>query len=96
MVKLKSVKALPDYQLHLIYTDGTEKKYDASWATKHLSDFFDQLLDPKYFQQVAVEGPGVVWPNGQSIGPRSLREGSIAIIENPAASNDSMSTRYAV
>ena len=71
---LKSVCALPEYLLHLFYENGEERIYYAAWTVRHLSDFFDQLIDIKYFAKVASDGYGVEWPNGQSICPEELQE----------------------
>ena len=81
---IKSVKAMPDYKLQLCYEDNREVIYDAKWTTEHLSDFFDQLIDPKYFAQVSTDGIGIEWPNGQSIGPYTLNEGGKSIVKEPA------------
>ena len=82
---LKSVCALPEYRLHLFYENGEERIYDAAWTVRHLSDFFDQLMDVQYFAKVASDGYGVEWPNGQSISPEELREHGELVV-NAAAS----------
>ena len=76
---IKSVKAMPEYHLHVCYEGGREIVVDAKWMTKHLSDFFDQLIDPEYFAEVRTDGIGLEWPNGQSLGPYTLEEKGIPI-----------------
>ena len=94
LTMLKSVSAMPEYRLHLCYENGEERIYDAAWATKHLSDFFDQHIDPQYFAKVASDGFGVEWPNGQSISPEELEEHGKLIVHASSAVAGPSKIRY--
>ena len=82
---IESVKAMPDYKLCLQYEGNRQVLYDAKWMTEHVSDFFDQLIDPQYFSQASTDGIGIEWPNGQSVGPYTLEEGGKTIAEEAGA-----------
>ena len=91
---IRSVKALPDYQLQIQYEDNRKILVNAKWMTEHLSDFFDQLIDPEYFAKVSTDGIGLEWPNGQSLGPYTLEERGKPIVE--ISNEDPPEIRYAV
>ncbi len=68
------VKAMDNYQLRLVFTNGEVRLYDCS----SLLDFgvFRELRNPAYFQKVQVEHGTVVWPHEQDICPDTLYEKS--------------------
>jgi len=68
--RVRSVSALPDYRLELVFTNGERGVYDCS----PLLDFgiFTELKDLSYFRQARVVDGTVAWPHGQDICPDTL------------------------
>ena len=68
--RVKSVKAVQDYKLDIIFENNEEKIFDCS----SLLDFgvFKELQDKNYFQQVQCKYGTVTWPNEQDICPDTL------------------------
>jgi hypothetical protein len=68
--RVKSVKALPDYKLSIIFSSNENKIYDCS----PLLNFgvFQELKDKRYFNQVKPKDGTVVWPHDQDICPDTL------------------------
>ena len=68
--RIKDAKALDDYLLDLIFTNGERGMYDC----KPLLDFgvFTELRDYSYFKMVRVAGGTVAWPHEQDICPDTL------------------------
>ena len=68
--RVKAVKARPDYQLELTFTNGEVGIYDC----RPLLTFgvFVELKDEPYFGQVYVVNGTVAWPHEQDICPDTL------------------------
>ena len=68
--RVKSVKAIQDYKLDIIFDSDEEKIFNCS----HLLDFgvFKELQDKSYFQQVQCKHGTVAWPHDQDICPDTL------------------------
>ena len=68
--RVSKVKALDDFRLELVFTNGEIGVYDC----EHLLDFgvFCELKDKLYFAQARVVDGTVVWPNEQDICPDTL------------------------
>lgn len=72
LLRVTEVQALPDYRLHLVFSDGTDREVDLPeelWGV-----MFEPLRDPEFFAQVRVDGESrtVVWPNGLGLDPEVL------------------------
>ena len=61
--KIKSVKALPGYQLLVKFTNKEKKKYDVKHLFKKIKEFKALSYTKGLFEQVKVDigGYGVVW-----------------------------------
>ena len=68
--RVKTVKAKPDYQLEITFTNGEVGLYDC----RPLLDFgvFVELKDEEYFRQVQMVNGTVAWPHEQDICPDTL------------------------
>jgi hypothetical protein len=61
--RVKTVEALDDYKLKLLFTNGDTKVFDvAPYLEKGI---FAELKDREYFQQVKVVSGAVEWPREQ-------------------------------
>lgn len=59
--------------LELIFSDGVKTEVDFSiWIDKY--PFFEPLKDGDYFQNFALDGWTVSWPNGADIAPETLHQ----------------------
>ena len=67
-----SVKAENDYILKVTFDNGETKSFDVKPYIK--GDWYGQLSDQAYFNQVKTDGFTVVWPDGQDICPDDLYE----------------------
>lgn len=72
--RVKAVRALSDYRLELVFTNGETGRYDC----RPLLDFgvFRELRDADYFRRARVEAGTVAWPNQQDICPDTLYQDS--------------------
>ncbi len=79
--RVKTVKAIDNYQLEIIFSNGEIGIYDCS----SLLDFgvFTELKDKAYFNQVRAAYGTVVWPHEQDICPDTLYLDSIKIKKSP-------------
>ena len=75
MIRIRSVTPLEDFNVKLIFTDGTERVVDL--APYLNGPVFEPLRrDPEIFQSVRVDDElgTIVWPNGADICPDVLYE----------------------
>jgi hypothetical protein len=68
--KLKSANPVKPLILKLEYDNGEMREIDMKQFC--ISDYFKQLEDWNYFQQVKIKGEVVAWPNDQDIAPETL------------------------
>lgn len=68
---VKCVKPLPDYKIYVEIEDGRKGIFDMRPYLKK-SDFFNELEDIYYFNQVSILLGAVTWPNEQDIAPETL------------------------
>ncbi len=68
--RVKSVSAIDNYKLKILFNNGEEGIYDCS----HLLHFgvFKELKDIVYFKQAKAWDGTVVWPHEQDICPDTL------------------------
>jgi hypothetical protein len=72
--RITSVRALPDYQVELTFTDGLRATVDLSrWIVGH-GGVFAPLNQEEFFRQVSVDSEAgtIVWPNGVDFCPDVL------------------------
>ncbi len=76
LIRIKSVQALNDFMVSLVFTDGTQKTIDLQPFLR--GPVFDSIRnDPQVFRSVTVDPRmgTVVWPNGADIDPDVLYHG---------------------
>ncbi len=67
---VKSVEALPDYQLKLLFANGETRIFDVRpYLDKGI---FRQLREETYFRQVRTAFGSVQWPNEQDFSHDTL------------------------
>jgi hypothetical protein len=74
---VKDVKPLPNYELHLLFEDGTEKIFDVKPYLD--TGLFAELKEEKLFNTVHKQFDTVEWNNGVDICPEVLYEESRTI-----------------
>jgi Protein of unknown function (DUF2442)/Domain of unknown function (DUF4160) len=74
LVDISGVEVIGTYRLRLAFADGTVGKVD--FGGREWRGVFEQLRDPAYFAQVAVnpESGTIAWPNGADMAPEPLYE----------------------
>ena len=73
MDKVKTVKPLSDYQLEVVFTDGSHGI--VSVKDRLFGPVFEPLKDQKLFTQVGIDEFGVIcWPNGADLAPDAIYE----------------------
>jgi hypothetical protein len=77
LYRVIGVTANNDFSLELKFNDGSVKRFDATPYLEY--EFFRELKDPEYFQQVGLAFGTIQWPNGQDISPDTLYLEGIAI-----------------
>jgi len=71
--KVKSVRALGDYRVEMVFTDGYTAQLDLAPVVGG-GPVFEALREPKFFAEVGVTDWGVIsWPNGADIDSDVLR-----------------------
>jgi hypothetical protein len=72
MVRVVSVKALPEFRIAVRFEDGTSGEVDLS--ERLFGPVFEPLArDPDLFRRVTVDEFGAVcWPNGADLAPDAL------------------------
>jgi hypothetical protein len=75
-----SVKALNNYYIYIKFSNGEEKVYD---MTEHIRDieFYSNLKNREYFENVHPRGDSVEWANGEDVAPENLYYDSISFEE---------------
>lgn len=73
VVKVKEVEAIEDYQLQVVFEDGTQGTIDLS--DRLYGSMFEPLKDPELFSKVEVDEYGAItWPNGADLAPDAVYE----------------------
>ena len=73
MHRVLSVKAKPDWNLEIVFSDWT--RGTVSIKDRLFGPVFEPLKDPSVFAQVRVDEFGAVcWPNGADLAPDALYE----------------------
>ena len=70
LIDVVSVKALPNHQLSLEFSDGKRGIFDMTPYLK--SGQYTKLIDPVAFNEVRVECFTASWPGGIDIAPERL------------------------
>lgn len=74
------VTALENYILYLKFDNGEEKFFDVKPYI--YGEWYYELADPVYFQNVTVNGYSIEWKNGQDICPDELYSNSVACLKD--------------
>lgn len=72
--RIRSVSALENFCLELIYETDEKKIYDAKKLLNHPG--YKNLNNEIYFKKVKSVQTTVEWPNGEDIDPNDLYENS--------------------
>ena len=71
-------KALEQYLIYLKFSNGEEKIYDMKETIEKI-DYFKNLKNRKYFENVKPRGDTIEWENGEDVAPENLYYNSIPI-----------------
>lgn len=75
IIKVKSVRALPNFCLLLTFSTGEKRIFDAFGLLKY--PVYELLANEEIFKKACVEGGTVVWNNGDiDIAPETLYHNS--------------------
>jgi len=72
------VKALEEYFIYLKFSNGEEKIYDMK-DTIETIEYFKNLKNRKYFENVKPRGDTIEWENGEDVAPENLYYNSIPV-----------------
>jgi len=73
MHRIVSVNARPDWQLEVVFSDGT--RGTVSLKDRLFGPVFEPLKDPSMFARVSLDEYGAIcWPNGADLAPDALYE----------------------
>lgn len=71
MQRVVAVRSLPEFQLEVRFTDGTQGVI--SIQDRLFGPMFEPLRDRALFEQVAIDEFGAIcWPNGADLAPDAL------------------------
>jgi hypothetical protein len=74
MIKILQVEALADFQLRLIFSDGSQGLFDGQVLLQRSGPLLDPLRDPAYFRRAFIDAGALCWPNGLELSPRRVHE----------------------
>ena len=75
--RVKKAKAEKGYKIHLVFSNGENKVFDASPLINQ--GIFRELINQTVFKSIRVSHGSVQWPGGQDICPDPLYEDSIPV-----------------
>ena len=76
MLRVTDVDYVKDYELLLIFSDGSRKLCDLKpYLT---GEVFGELLDPEKFTQYGLTGYTIEWANGADLAPEFLHDIGVA------------------
>lgn len=75
--RIKSVNALDNFCLEIIYVNGEQRLYDMKKNLKY--DFYKKLDKINYFKLAKSVETTIEWPDGEDIDPNELYSNSIKI-----------------
>ena len=71
MVKISTVKTLPNWELQVVFSDNTQ--CTLSLKDRLFGPVFEPLKDPDFFAKVFIDEFGAIcWPNGADLAPDAL------------------------
>jgi hypothetical protein len=73
LVKVSKVRALADYRLDLLFTDGSHGVIDLTDFVMADGPIVEPLRDPAFFDRVFLTMGVPTWPNGCDVDPTRLR-----------------------
>ena len=73
----------PDYLLHAIFMDGTQKLYDVKPLMSEIPDFEDLRQIEGLFEQVRVDvgGYGIVWNSRLDLSSDEIYENGVTVTD---------------
>ncbi|WP_068809684.1 DUF2442 domain-containing protein [Thauera phenolivorans] len=74
MIKILQVEALADFQLRLIFSDGSQGLFDGQALLQRSGPLLDPLRDPAYFRRAFIDAGALCWPNGLELSPGRVHE----------------------
>lgn len=74
MIKILQVEALADFQLRLIFSDGSQGVFNGKPLLQRSGPLLDPLRDPAYFRRAFIDAGALCWPNGLELSPRRAHE----------------------
>lgn len=75
--RIKSINALDNFCLKIIYVNGEQRLYDMKKNLKY--DFYKKLNKINYFKLGKSVETTIEWPDGEDIDPSELYSNSIKI-----------------
>lgn len=73
MERVVSAKALEDYRIEVVFSDGLEGVVDLS--DRLFGSMFTPLKEPEFFGRLRIDEFGVIcWPNGADLAPDALHK----------------------
>jgi Protein of unknown function (DUF2442) len=79
-IGVKSVKAIDNYKLIIIFENNKEKLFDMNNYLEY--GLFKELKDEKLFKTVHVNFDSIEWENGADIDPEILYSESIELTQS--------------
>lgn len=74
------VKALKEYYLYIKFKTGEEKVFDMKKYIEKI-EYYQQLKQRQYFENVKARGDTVEWEHGEDVCPENLYKDSISYEE---------------
>jgi hypothetical protein len=77
MLQVRSVKPIPDFLLHLVFSNGEQRQFDMRPYLRY--PVFRRLENPGFFSLARIDYGTVVWPGDIDIAPETLYDRSVPL-----------------
>jgi hypothetical protein len=78
LMDVVAVKALPNFQLNLIYANGERRHFDMRPLLKMKP--WDRIASQHLFELVRVDYGTVIWPGEIDVAPETLYDDSVPVV----------------
>lgn len=74
MIKVIEAKYKGDFEITLVFSDGTESVFDGKSYLKRQGPLLDALREETFFKRFFIDMGALCWPNGIELSPAKLHD----------------------
>jgi hypothetical protein len=77
MIKIVEAKYKGNFEVSLLFSDGSEGVFDGQRLMSRQGPMLDALHDEAYFKRFFIDMGALCWPNGLELSPTKLHESCV-------------------